>query len=89
MWTKVIDFRPNGHAYFIRDEGLAIADDSGRYPEDTDDGVLWVDENNPIGFCGEHTVVRLTCGYHSPISGKEAAWLLKKYYVLTKPLWKR
>jgi hypothetical protein len=43
-WTKLFSIR-GGHKYF-RDEitkMIALADDSGSTPDQTDDGVLWLD----------------------------------------------
>lgn len=43
-WTKIFSIR-GGHKYF-RDEitkMIAVADDSGSTPDQTDDGVLWLD----------------------------------------------
>jgi hypothetical protein len=39
---------PDGHRIFLSNEQppqWAIADDSGREPQDTDDGVLWLDSS--------------------------------------------
>ncbi len=46
-WELVLKIR-GGHRYFREvvsgepTERLAVADQSGKYPDDTDDGVLWV-----------------------------------------------
>lgn len=51
---------PDGHRIFAtRNNGRgehawAIADESGGLPEDTDDGVLWLDQSRPLGV-GEGT----------------------------------
>jgi hypothetical protein len=48
-WTRVLSI-PNGHRYF-RDElsgRVSVCDDSGRKPDHTDDGVLWLDPRRPI-----------------------------------------
>ena len=51
QWEPVIPL-PDGHRLFpIRGnpfKWVAIADDSGRTPEDTDDGVLWLDYERPL-----------------------------------------
>lgn len=46
-----------GHKFFRSDKGdIAIADWSGRYPEDTDDGTLWLDGSRPIKLVwGSHS----------------------------------
>jgi len=37
-----------GHRYFADEAGrIAVADASGRYPEHTNDGVLWLDRDRP------------------------------------------
>jgi hypothetical protein len=51
-WDGAVTRLPDGHRIFTTYErdfdggktyGVAIADDSGRFPETTDDGVLWLD----------------------------------------------
>lgn len=52
-WDRTIELLPSGHRLFGEDTGLplskpkryAIADESGVYPEDTDDGILWLDKS--------------------------------------------
>ena len=44
---------PDGHRLFVEvvekgKAGIAIADNSGREPQDTDDGILWLDLNRPL-----------------------------------------
>ena len=42
---------PDGHRLFPKDDdpaSIAIADNSGREPQDTDDGVLWLDFNSDL-----------------------------------------
>lgn len=47
-WTHLFG-KKGDHRYFRAEDGrIAIADDSGRYPENTDDGVLWVNITRPI-----------------------------------------
>lgn len=48
-WTKETQLS-DGHRMFFTDNmrKVAIADDSGRYPADTDDGVLWLDFDRPL-----------------------------------------
>jgi hypothetical protein len=47
---KYIWKAPRGHKFFedTSNGRLAIADDSGDRPDQTDDGVLWVDPGRPI-----------------------------------------
>jgi hypothetical protein len=49
-WHKVLDL-PGSHRYFRDMTGMhriAIADRSGRYPENTEDGILWLDTKSDI-----------------------------------------
>jgi hypothetical protein len=42
-WTQIAGFN-DGHKFFKDKSGtIAIADQSGEFPEDTDDGVLYLD----------------------------------------------
>jgi hypothetical protein len=50
---------PDGHRYFEREGQIAIADQSGRTPEETDDGLLYLDRSRPVVF-GNH-------GCHVPL----------------------
>jgi hypothetical protein len=45
------DKMPDGHRLFYTADPkkIAIVDDSGDNPEDTDDGVLWLDFTTPLG----------------------------------------
>lgn len=47
-WQRLFKVK-RGHAFFYdaSSKRYAIADDSGRSPEFTDDGVLWLDESRP------------------------------------------
>ena len=71
--------------------GLAIADQSGYYPHETDDGVLWVDMSKPI-IMGENKEynIRITCAVRKELylededsvcslSLAEALWLLGEF----------
>lgn len=53
-WELVHCSGPDHHKLFRRADTrrLAIADCSGRFPEDTDDGVLWVDDREPMTVKG-------------------------------------
>jgi len=47
-WTLTLDL-PGGHRYFTNPTGhIAVADDSGRTPDSTEDGVLWLDQTRPV-----------------------------------------
>ena len=51
-WHKIIGFN-DGHRYFERTQGkdrgrIGIGDQSGFFPDETDDGVLWLDQERPI-----------------------------------------
>jgi hypothetical protein len=41
-----------GHRYFasVTRPGCAVADESGEWPEDTDDGIAWLDKSRHITF---------------------------------------
>lgn len=76
--------RPLSHGVF-RDRhsgAYAIADDSGHFPDETDDGVLWIDLNRPILLDnwarlplvdeqGEESV--------TPITPSEALWYANRF----------
>lgn len=50
IWQRVRGL-PDGHRLFKlkdRPEMIAIADDSGETPDQTDDGVLWLDRHRPL-----------------------------------------
>jgi len=48
MWNKP-QMLPDGHRLFESDENrYAIADESGFLPNNTDDGVLWLDFTRPL-----------------------------------------
>src|SRR3954467_1988653 len=48
MWNKP-QMMPDGHRLFESDENrYAIADESGFLPNNTDDGVLWLDFTRPL-----------------------------------------
>ena len=54
VWSLELYYR-KGHRYF-RDHStgrLAVCDSSGKTPEESDDGVLWVDDSKPI-IIGSH-----------------------------------
>lgn len=51
-WTLILKLE-RSHRYFRHDDGrIAVADDSGRTPDTTDDGILWVDTTRPISIDG-------------------------------------
>lgn len=60
MW-KIVYKQNKGHRLFA-DSGsgrLAIADDSGRYPDTTDDGTLWVDTGRDMTIDDGHLILPL------------------------------
>lgn len=79
----------DGHKYF-RDAasgGIGVADQSGHYPDETEDGVLWLDSGRPVTIEGgegsTHIFVPLR---HSdgtktstPVSIREAILVIKKF----------
>ena len=56
-WTESLRL-PDGHRVFRAGMGRrwAIADNSGDLPENTDDGILWLDLDRPIAAAGIATV---------------------------------
>jgi hypothetical protein len=57
VWTHTNPL-PDGHTLFFTDTHdyptlIAIADESGDKPEDTDDGILWLDFDRPL-MAGTH-----------------------------------
>lgn len=47
-WHFVVAF-PRGHRVYQAPDGrYAIADDSGEYPDTTDDGTCWIDPARPV-----------------------------------------
>lgn len=48
-WKLVLAIK-NGHRFFrsAAENRIAIADDSGHYPEACTDGILWLDQSRPI-----------------------------------------
>ena len=70
------NFRPDGHAYFSDSRNrIAIADCSGKTPEDTDDGVLYIDRIEGIKFHGAGIALNLNEGMTS-INTAEAQFLV-------------
>ena len=61
-WTPLFA-TPNGHKFFTArfpQEGrIAVADQSGLFPEHTDDGVLWVDTTKPLAASDEYFSIPL------------------------------
>lgn len=51
-WERDIELLPSGHRLFTKErisgepKRVAIADESGVYPQDTDDGILWLNYRN-------------------------------------------
>lgn len=54
-WTTVRTHRQNGHAVYRDNAGrIALADNSGHFPENTDDGIMWLDTNAVIEVGDQH-----------------------------------
>lgn len=54
-WTTVRRHTQDGHAVFRDGAGrIALADNSGHYPENTDDGILWLDTGHVIEITPGH-----------------------------------
>jgi hypothetical protein len=56
-----VELLPDGHRLFPELEGdrIAIADNSGREPQDTDDGVLWLDFEWNLMICAPDDVLSI------------------------------
>lgn len=51
-WEFVAKLEKGGHRIFRAPDGrLAIADDSGDVPDETDDGILWLRTDAPLELC--------------------------------------
>jgi len=55
-WEKV-ERLPDGHRIFFAGDKIAIADNSGRTPELTDDGTLWMDFSRPLVVAGKFACI--------------------------------
>ena len=70
-WRKILQFK-GGHRYFRdRRNRVAIADDSGATPDDTDDGVLYLDRDRPV-VIGQSCSIPLVGDFSTPASANEA-----------------
>ena len=76
-WQLLKDFRPKGHAFFKNRIGqVAIADCSGKLPEDTDDGVLLVDHEECSRI--DKITVPIQGNRVVTLVGEEARWFAEK-----------
>jgi len=90
-WRLVLGFR-DGHKYFRcrrgdTPGGIGVADQSGHYPHETEDGVLWLDQQRPVLV--DDTLERLhvfvplrdDAGNRSttPVSFREAVEVVRKF----------
>lgn len=86
-WTLVKSFRPKGHAYFVDQHGnYAIADNSGNRPEDTDDGVLYIDHDRALVV--EKASLPLKGGVATPIAHEEAEWVSRVFRFTPEPTYR-
>ena len=55
----VVTMLPDGHRLFPTSTGnfIAICDDSGREPQDCDDGILWLDRDRALMIDGTHCAI--------------------------------
>jgi hypothetical protein len=60
-WSEV-ERLPDGHRLFFYEDMIAIADNSGRTPEVTDDGLLWLDFSRPLSLCGRNCFIPINDG---------------------------
>lgn len=67
-------FKADGcHKYFRDERGrIVVADESGFFPEQTDDGVLYLDKKRRIQIGDERCYIPLTNGLSTPAGFKEA-----------------
>lgn len=77
-WTRGIGFKGDLR-FFIDDASgrVAVADQSGVYPEQTDDGILWVDADRPVRISTDRLTIpvikdRDNNGYHCAVSIRNA-----------------
>lgn len=67
------------HRYFLDKNGdWLICDNSGNYPEDTEDGRLYIDISKPAdceGFVDVDYWANLCGGFRSPIAEEDYEWL--------------
>jgi len=78
---------PGGHKFYRNEANgrMAIADRSGRYPNQTDDGVLYVDKNRPISISHDGYVCLPILNeaeqeYHTVIDIDQAVWLAREHH---------
>jgi len=57
-WTDMRRL-PDGHRMFFTEDPrrVAIVDNSGRTPELSDDGVLWINFDEPVAICGRNCFI--------------------------------
>ena len=62
-WQLVYGNSDKDHSYWVdRNSGrIAIKDESGDYPDETDDCVLWLDTHRPIVIDGSNATIPLVC----------------------------
>ena len=61
-WAETIRLCRGGHRVFIErvTRRVAVADNSGRTPEETEDGTLWVDTDKPLEYTPlESSIIRI------------------------------
>jgi hypothetical protein len=73
-----------GHSFYIDEVSgkISLRDMSGRWPHETDDGVLWVDDSRPVKFSlgtridsgGGYASFPLICERHSEESMTPMRW---------------
>jgi hypothetical protein len=76
-FEKIADFRPDGHAFFIDARNrLTIADSSGKTPDETDDGVLYI-KGNSIYADSNGLYVRTACSSIVMLNNESAEFLIR------------
>jgi hypothetical protein len=84
QWN-LLDVLPGGHRLFARPDSTAIyiADRSGKTPDLTDDGLLWLDQTRPLKIDGGHCVVPVVAesssSYVVPVEAVDLLILSDRY----------
>jgi hypothetical protein len=85
MQWNLTDVLPGGHRLFVRPDtrSIYIADGSGKTPDQTDDGLLWLDQTRPLKCDGRNCVVPVVAEssgiYVVPVAPADLLWLSDRY----------
>lgn len=84
-WTFIGRTGIGGHKFFRETETgrIAVADNSGHYPHQTEDGVLYLDETRKIGFTECSYILPLVTpdgrATHTPIGRSNLTWIIRRW----------